>query len=330
MKKIIDLCGLGNSLVDIQFNVDDEVIAQLGLNKGEMKLFEKEDQGRILDFLKDKVPVMSSGGSAANSIIAFSKFGGKAAYKSLLGDDELGRYYANEFKEIGIDLHTSFLKDDPTGTCVVLITPDSERTMCTHLGATGKYGPIYLDEAVIAASKWIYIEGYKFSAEESSNAVIKAIEMAKMNNTNIAVTFSDVFITSLFRDKLLEVVAKSDLVFCNESEALSFSQKTDINDALAFISGLCPNVVITLGSKGALVLFDNKLYKIPSYPATPVDSTGAGDMFAGGFLYGLIETGNPEIAGNLGSYAAARVVSQLGARLKESHDEVKEYIFNKF
>ncbi len=326
MEKSIDLCGIGNSLVDIQVSVDDALIEQLQLKKGEMKLSDTDEQERILAMLNDTKTYLSSGGSAANTIIAFSKFGGSSSYLSLLGNDDYGKFYANEFKELGIDLKAQHLDNEKTGTCLVLITPDSERTMCTNLAATGKYSPEHLDMKMIENARWLYIEGYKFSAEASTEAVYKAVEYARKHNTKIAVTFSDGFITSLFKEQLAKVVEHADLIFCNENEAMSFTGAENIDEAFAQLSASVPNIAVTLGSKGSRIIWEGKRYDIAPYSATPVDSTGAGDIYAAGFLYGIIKENSPLFAGHLGSYAAARIVSQLGARLKENHAEIVNQI----
>ena len=327
MNKVYDLCGLGNSLVDIQVNVDDYILNKLVLKKGEMMLTEIAEQQKYLNELNDNERHLCSGGSAANTIIAFTKFGGEACYMSLLGDDEYGHFYANEFREIGIHLHANHLTTDPTGTCLVMITPDSERTMCTSLGATGKFGPENLSENLIAGSKWLYLEGYKFTAEASTNAIYQAIDIAKSNNTKIATTFSDSFITTYFKDQLYDVVLQSDLIFCNENEALSFTGENNFNSAFAKLAEMVPNLVVTLGANGSLVKYNGEKFVIPPYPANPVDSTGAGDMFAGAFLYELILHDSPQRAGHLGSYASAKIVSQLGARLNMDHIALKNELY---
>lgn len=327
--KDIDLCGLGNSLVDIQIKVEDDIIKQLGLTKGEMVLVDEERQKEIISLLDDKNRNLCSGGSAANTIIAFAKFGGKAAYLSLLGNDELGKFYADEFTQFEIELKSSYLETDKTGTCLVLITPDGERTMCTSLGATGKFSVKNLNEEIISRSKWLYIEGYKLTAEESTEAVFRAIEIAKSHDVKIATTFSDGFITKLFRVNLEKVVSMSDLIFCNENEALSYTGKDSINSAFEMLSSIVPNIVITLGEKGSIIKWGSSTNKIPAYATVPVDSTGAGDIFAGGFLYGVIVREDPLLAGHLGSYAASRIVSVLGARLEDNYLDLLRFVEDK-
>jgi len=327
MNKNIDLCGIGNALVDIQIQIQDEDIEKLKLNKGEMRLIDAKDQQLLIEKLKDYNNHKSSGGSAANTIIAFSQFGGKSSYQTLIGNDEFGKFYANEFKELGISLPCPVDNNNPTGTCLVLITPDSERTMLTYLGASANFTVDNIQEDVIKNSKWIYIEGYEFTQKESTDAVYKAVDIAKKNDTKIAVTFSDVFITDIFYDNLKYVADNSDLIFCNEAEAIKYAKVDNLKDAIKYFEEKFKNFVITLGAKGSYVKWNNEIYEIPSYPANPIDSTGAGDMFAGGFMYGLIYTDFAAKAGHLASFASAQVVSQLGARLKENQKNMRDKIF---
>lgn len=326
--KDIQLCGLGNGLVDIQYEVSESELLALGLKKGEMRLVESESQLLLLEKYANRKHNKCSGGAAANTIICFSQLGGKAAYKTVLGNDEFGHFYAQEFLDLGIELRAEMLDDYPTGTCFVFITSDGERTMHTALGATAFFGKHNIDENIIARSEWLYAEGYKFTAQSSTEALFYSIELAKKHNTKISLTFSDVFIIENFRDNLRKVVASSDLVFCNENEAYCYTGKQNIEEAIEELSKECPNIVITLGANGSIIKWDGKIYQIPPYPATPVDTTGAGDCFAGGFMYGIITTGNPVVSGHIASAVGARVVSQLGARisgdLKELRDRILE------
>ncbi len=326
MLKDIDLCGLGNGLVDLQYEMPDSDILELGLSKGEMRLVENIDQSGLLKKLEGKDKNICSGGSAANTVIAFTAFGGKAAYKTVLGADEFGYFYKKEFEELNIELISPFIEDEPTGTCIVLISTDSERTMNTSLGATSHFGKEHISEDFISRSRWIYLEGYKFTKDKSTEALFHSAELAKKHNTKIALTFSDVFITEAFKDNLTKIVNMSDLIFCNEAEAKSFTGEKEVANAFYKLCEMVPNVVVTLGGKGSMIMWEKDVYSIPGYPASPIDSTGAGDMFAAGFLYGIIKHHNPKFAGHLASLAGARVVSQLGARMKESHTALVEQI----
>lgn len=326
--KDIDVCGLGNALVDLQFQIKDSDITEMNFAKGEMRLVELEQQKKLLDTFAKYNYNQCSGGSAANTIIAFSQFGGKAAYMTLLGNDNFGNFYSDEFKQLGIELQAAMLDSDPTGTCAVLITPDAERTMLTYLGATSKFSPEHLNREYIERAKWLYIEGYYFSGDSTSEAIFKAVEIAKESNTKIAVSFSDAFIIDVFRERLEKVVKNADLVFCNETEAKKYTNCANSEDAFAELCKICPNVAMTLGAEGSLLMWDGRTYKIPSFPTKAVDTTGAGDMFAGAFMYGILYLNSPELAGILGSAAASKVVSQLGARLQNEHKNIIEMVTN--
>jgi len=328
--KDIELCGFGNGLVDILMNVEDSDLLNLNIPKGGMILIDTEKRLEVLEYFKEKEMKYMSGGSAANSVIAYAQLGGKSAYQTVLGNDELGNFYANEFKELGIILNADQVETHPTGTCVVFIAPDSERTLYTHLSATSLFNTNNIHEDIIQRSQWIYIEGYKFSEPSSTEAIFKAVELSKTHNTKISVTFSDTFITELFRDGLMKVVENSDLIFCNETEALNFSKTDSLEEAIKYIDSLVPNYAITLGPNGSIVKWNGITYNIPSYSTKPLDTTGAGDMYAGAFLYSIIKGDSPEKAGNFASYCSSKIVAQIGPRaefdLKDVYNEISEKI----
>lgn len=330
MNKDIKLCGLGNAIVDFQFEVSDEEINELSLEKGTMTLVVDESQEKILKKMGNRTQYKSSGGSAANTVIAFSSFGGKAAYKSMIGEDNDGSFYSSEFNDLGIILDAKVDDNDHTGRCLVLISPDSERTMLTSLGATQNYNKDFISDKLIKRSEWLYIEGYKLTEDIGYEAALHACNVARKYDTKIALTISDKFIIDLFRDRLEKIAEFADLIFCNEVEGKLFTEAIDSADALDKLSNKYKNIAFTKGANGSHILWEGRLYEIPPYEATPIDSTGAGDMYAGGFFYGLIYGESIERAGNLGSLAASRVVSQHGARLKESHTDLAKEIFSKF
>jgi sugar/nucleoside kinase (ribokinase family) len=200
--------------------------------------------------------------------------------------------------------------------------------MHTYLGATANFKPEFVDENLIKNSEWLYIEGYEFSEELSTNAIFKSIKIAKENNTKIALTVSADFIISVFRDNLLKAAKEADLVFCNESEAMNFTSTDNYESAFKALSEICPNVVVTLGKKGAIYKWNDKVFNIPAYSNEVVDTTGAGDMFAGTFLFGIINDNSPVKAGHLASYASGRIVSQFGARINDDMIEIKNKVYN--
>lgn len=326
MQKDIQLVGLGNALVDIQFEVSDNEVDMFSLEKGTMTLVDRNIQKNILDYLGNRTNHKCSGGSAANTIIGFSSFGGKAAYKTMLGEDDFGRFYAKEFYNLGIILDAKYSYDEHTGICFVLITPDSERTLVTALGATAKHGREHIDDTLIQRAEWLYIEGYKFSEGAGYEAITHAVDIAKKFDTKIAVTLSDKFIIDVFRENLEVVLDASDLIFCNDLEARTLAKTESNNEAYNYLSSRYKNVAMTLGAEGSLVKWNNTQFEIPAYKTKAIDTTGAGDMYAAGFMYGITHLKSPTKAGHLGSISASKVVSQYGARLQESHTDLRDSI----
>ena len=329
MKKDIQLCGLGNALVDLQYEIKEDHLTVLGLNKGEMLLVDENKQAMVLEQFKDFRQVRCSGGSAANTVIAFSALGGKSAYMTVLGKDSFGDFYSDEFRELGIELAAPQLESSPTGTCIIFITPDSERTMHTALAATAQFGSHNINDELIKRSEWLYIEGYKFSEPSGTEAVYKSLDIAKANNTKVAVTFSDVFITNIFKDNLKKVAENSDLIFCNEFEAMAYTGKETIESAYKALCEISPNVVLTKGPRGSNIRWNGEDLEVQAYEAALKDTTGAGDMFAGAFLYGMTEYNDPLIAGNLASFFGAKIVSQFGARLNQDPIKLKNELLEK-
>ncbi len=327
MKKDIQVTGLGNALVDLQYEVSEDELSELEFEKGMMTLVDADKQKQVMAKFQNRTHNRCSGGSAANTIIAFAGFGGTAAYQTHLGADNLGDYYFKEFEELGIQLHAQQIDTDPTGTCFVMITPDSERTMVTHLGATALHAKKHINPELAKRSEWLYIEGYKFSEQDSTHAVHHSVELCKEYDTKIALTFSDRFIIDVFRERLDYAVNNADLIFCNDVEACAYTNLKSGREAFDKLCQTVENVCVTLGKDGSLVKWDGKVYEIPPYRARLADTTGAGDIYAAGFLYGIIDTGEAELAGHLASYSASLVVSQLGARLDRSHKAFKNKIY---
>lgn len=322
------LTGIGNALVDIEAQVTEEELQSFGVSKGAMTLTDAAVQSSMLVQLGDRTLHRSSGGSAANTIIAFAQFGGSASYCSLLGNDHFGAFYAKEFSELNIHLEADMITGSPTGTCLVLITPDSERTLNTTLGANVDFNPRNINEELIKRSEWIYIEGYKLTDDNGAEAADMAAFYAAKHRRNIAVSCSDGFIVDVFGDRLRSLLKSASLVFCNEREACALADEESADQAFAALSSRHKNVVVTKGAEGSLIAWNGHSVSIPAYTIQPVDATGAGDMFAGAFLYGALHRYHPEHAGRLASYASAQVVGQFGARLKTSHIDVRDLILS--
>lgn len=328
MTKEFDVIALGNAIVDLQLRISEEEFNQLSLTKAGMKLVETNEQEELLKKLSKHSINQASGGSAANTIIAISQLGGKTAYNCVVGDDSLGEFYTKELKELGVSVEAKKV-NDKTGTSVILITPDAERTMNTHLGASAHMDQDFVSEEKIAKANWLYIEGYLFSSESGQRAVTKAISFAKKHNVKIAVTLSDGFIVEYFSKPLNEALKEAELVFANLNEASKYTGLDEEEAVFHKYSSQFPIAVMTLSEKGARVSYQNKTYFIPPYQAKAIDDTGAGDIFAGAFLYGLTSNMDIEETGKLSCYLASKVVSQLGPRLKVDLKEVirkKEYL----
>jgi sugar/nucleoside kinase (ribokinase family) len=341
--KPIQLCAIGNGLVDMQYQISDELLNLLNAPKGEMRLVESEEQTKKIELLSTLKPNKCSGGSATNTVNAFAQFGGIAAYLTAIGDDENGKFYFQELTQCNIKYKNNVIKNTPTGTCLVLITPDAERTMLTCLAASTEFALEHLDEELIAQSEWLYLEGYKFSEKSGTVSIDKSIEIAKQNNTKISITASDLFIIDVFNEQFISALKQSDLLFCNENEAKAIAKCDNSDEAIKIISKICPNVVMTKGKDGAKVLFNDKFYEFSAVPTKLIDTTGAGDIFAGAFLFGLLNYENViakgtvnssndnefnkiNFAGKLASKAASIIVSQLGARYSGSFKDIIQSI----
>ncbi len=319
--------AVGNALVDKEFEVTEEFLSNNKIEKGMMSLLDEEAHLTLLKTLKDTFGLKkrAGGGSAANSIVAISQFGGNTFYACKVANDEQGDFYRTNLKEAGV---TTFLEkvqcDGNTGKCMVMVTPDAERTMNTFLGITSDFSEedLHLDE--LKQSEYLYIEGYLVTSDISKEAVMKARMVADKNGIKTAMTFSDPSMVTYFGDGIKEMFAEGvDILFCNEEEALTFTGSEKLEDAIAQLSPKVGKLVITLGSKGACIVHKGTTTFVDAEKAEAIDTNGAGDMFAGAFLYGITHGLTDEQAGKLANQAAAKVVATFGARLnKEVHQEL--------
>jgi len=314
--KEFQLCGLGNAVVDIFLEISDEEFASLGFERGGMQLVEHAHQKTLLERYQKHEPKLVSGGSVANSVIAFSQLGGQASFIGCVGDDRYGLFYASEFEELGIDIGNPIIVNEATGTCVCLITPDAERTMRTCLAVSSHLSARHVDETRIKNSDWLFIEGYVFANPDTGQTAIReAIRIAKANGTKIAITCSDAFVVHVFGDALREALQHADLFFCNETEACAVSGAITAEDAFRKLKSQLRSVVVTNGPHGAYIRHAGVEAHVPAFPSEPKDLTGAGDMFAGSFLYGITHGVSPEKAARTASYMSHKVITQVGARL---------------
>jgi fructokinase len=317
--------GVGNALVDMEVLVDDDFLHNMGIGKGHMTLVDERRQIELLANLDHRNGKWASGGSAANSIIALSYFGAKCFYSCKVANDEAGDFYANDLLDAGVVSNINGTRyDGITGHCLVMITPDAERTMNTFLGITDTLSINELDFDAICASEYVYLEGYLVTSPTARAAAAKAQKIAKSHGVKTALTFSDPSMIAYFRDGLKEIIGDGvDLLFCNEAEALSWSQTKNLDLALEKLEDIADAYAVTLGAKGAIVYDGHRHIRISPHTVKAVDSNGAGDMFAGAFLYGITHGQPYEVAGKIASLASARVVSSFGPRLAaEEHKKI--------
>ncbi len=317
--------GLGAALVDTEIEVSEQDLQTLGVEKGLMTLVDQERQQTLLKLLSHNLvqAKQASGGSAANSIIAAAQFGAKTFYSCKVADDELGAFYMRDLQAAGVA--ADYDQKSPvgtTGTCLVLITPDAERSMNTCLGISETLSVSDLNEDAIIASDFLYLEGYLVTSDSGRAAAIRAREIAEQQGVKTTLSFSDPGIVEFFREGLQCMLGQGvDMVFCNEDEALSWAQTQNLRDAISSLKAVSRTFAITRGDRGALVFDGKEMIDIAPFPVKAVDSNGAGDMFAGAFLYGLSSGMGFTEAGKLASYSAAQVVSRFGPRLPAGHHE---------
>jgi sugar/nucleoside kinase (ribokinase family) len=314
--KEFQLCGLGNAIVDIFLELSDAEFATLGFERGTMRLVEPAEQKSLLARFHDREPRLVSGGSVANSTIAFSQLGGKAAFIGCVGDDRYGLFYETEVEELDIDIGNPVIVDETTGTCVCIITPDAERTMRTALAVSSHLAARHVDAERIKNSEWLFLEGYVFANPATGQSAIReAIRIARQNGVQIAVTCSEAFVVQVFGDAFFEALESTDLLFCNETEACAVTKTSNAAEAFAKLKDLVPAAVVTAGGKGVYVRYGGIEAQVPAFPCTPKDLTGAGDMLAGAFLYGITHKVPPEKAARGACYLAMKIITQVGARL---------------
>ena len=330
MKKKYDIYGIGAALVDTELEVTEADLCHLNIKKGLMTLVDKKRQEEIISYLSGNQVQAShtSGGSACNTIVAASYFGSNNFFSGKVAEDKNGKFFFDDLKHAGVETPEITHESGSTGTCLILITPDAERSMNTFLGISGKLSDREINPQKIAESTYLYMESYLLTSESCKKAAINARKIAQGNNTKVAISLSDPGIVSHFKNDLNDLIGeKVDMIFCNCDEALSFSNTNNLELAIDFIKNRSGEFVITLGEKGAIVFDGEKIIKIEGYPVKAIDSNGAGDMFAGAFLYGVCNNMSHQEAGELASRSAAEVVSKYGPRLEpKSHKE----ILNKF
>lgn len=330
MKKY-DVYGIGNALVDLEFKVSDDFFVTHSIDRGHMTLVDENRQNQLMASIDHNQTKKQSGGSAANSIIAVSQFGGKTYYSCKVANDEFGNFYMHDLKEAGVDsnIHKGDSQEGITGKCLVMVTPDAERTMNTFLGITEQLSPAEIDEEALKDSKYLYIEGYLVSTASGHEAMLRAKRIAWENGVKTSMSFSDPNMVRYFRENMDAVVgAGMDLIFCNEEEAMIFTGKDNILEAREEMKKAAGTFAITLGKNGAMIYDGDTFIDIEPFKVNAIDTNGAGDMFAGAFLYGITHGRSYTQAGKIASLASSQVVSQFGPRLRRAQaKDILNHIF---
>jgi sugar/nucleoside kinase (ribokinase family) len=315
-----DVLGIGNAIVDVIARTDDDFLARQNMRKGTMQLIDEPRAASIYDAMGPAVEV--SGGSAANTIVGVASLGGRAAFVGKVKDDELGRVFAHDIRAAGVAFATPPASAGPsTARCYVLVTPDGERTMNTFLGAAQDLHPNDIDADAVAAAQIVYLEGYLWDPPHAKEAFVKAAKIAHGAERDVALTLSDAFCVDRYRAEFLDLIRGGtvDLVFANERELHSLYETADFDTALNALRNDARLAVVTRSEKGCLVVTREETDVIPANPVERVvDATGAGDLFAAGFLVGLSRGVDYRTAARLGALSAAEVIQHLGARPETS------------
>jgi len=320
-----DVYGLGNALVDMEYTVDDGFLRTHGIPKGHMTLVDAPTMERLAAGLDGQAAKRMSGGSAANTLIAVQGFGARTFYSCKVATDDTGRHFLDDLKQAGVDTNGNAANaDGHSGRCLVLITPDAERSMNTFLGISSHLTRAELDEAALVRSRYFYAEGYMSSAEGSRDAAIAARELAESEGVKTALSLSDPSMVEFFRSSLEMILGNGvDHLFCNEEEALTWARTDRLDVAVSELKDIGRHLNVTLGARGSLAVTPEGQTLVPGFPASAVDTTGAGDIYAGGCLYGWTQGMEAAEAAALGNFAAAALIQAYGARLRTRQDYVR-------
>src|SRR5579862_4632925 len=315
-----DVLGIGNAIFDVLVQTDEGFLSRHGMAKGSMSLIDEERAAAIYRDMGTATEM--SGGSAANTIVGIASLGARAAYVGKVRDDQIGRLYTHDIRAAGVTFETKPAAGGPaTGCSYILVTGDGERTMNTYLGAAQELTPADIDADQVSASAIVYLEGYLWDPKSAKEAFVKAAAIAHQAARQVALTLSDSFCVDRYREEFLELMRNgtADLVFANEAELHSLYQTSDFDTALKQLSSDIGLGVVTRSEKGCVIVAKQGVTAVPAFPVEKlVDTTGAGDLFAAGFLFGLSRGVGHENAGRLGALAAAEVIQHIGARPKVS------------
>lgn len=318
MQTTYDVYGIGNALVDLEFKIDDSFLEAHGVKKGLMTLVDKEKQTELINASNQTDADQKPGGSAANTMMAVSQLGGRAFYSCKVANDAHGDFYIDDMHQSGIDTNypQKNREDGITGKCMVMITPDAERTMNTYLGITADLSVREVNEEAIKKSEYVYIEGYLIASDNGFEAMKRTQQLAADHDVKIAITLSDPSIIENFKKRFQELIENGvNLLFCNQEEAHIFTGEDDYEQTIETLRKAAPQFIITKGSEGSVVYDGQQLINITPQSVEAIDTNGAGDMYAGTFLYGITNGMTHEQAGKLAGRTSAEVVTQYGPRL---------------
>ena len=309
-----DVVAIGNALVDVLAHEDDAFVVRTGVERGATTLVDSARSEALYAQMGPATEI--SGGSAGNTAAGIASFGGRAAYIGRVADDAFGKVFAHDLRSLGVHFESPVAADGPpTGRCLVIVTPDAQRTMCTYLGAGAELDESYIDEAIVASSAVTYLEGYIWDPPAAKDAVRRAAAIAHRADQRVALTLSDPFCVERHRAEFLELVEHDvDILFANEHEITMLYEVETFDEALHRVRGHCEIAALTRGAQGSIIVAGDDVHVIDAHPTTVVDTTGAGDLYAAGFLYGFTHGRDLATCGRVASLAAAEVISHLGAR----------------
>ena len=311
----LDIVGIGNAIVDVLTTTDDSFLKKLSFDKGSMTLIDENKAKELYEITTNRI--QRSGGSVANSLACIAQLGGKTAFIGRVKNDELGEIFTEEISTTGTIFKTPTSSVGPsTARCIIFITPDAQRTMCTYLGASVLLEPRDLDFSAVREAKILYLEGYLWDNPAAKDAFIKAAEIAKNAGRQVALSLSDSFCVNRHRESFLKLVGNHiDILFANDDEIKALYKTSSLNTAIEELKKTCDLAAITIGKKGSILISSGKEINIdPFIFGKAIDTTGAGDLYAGGFLKGLADGLKPEISARIGSICAGHIVTQLGSR----------------
>ena len=322
MKKTL-ICGIGNSLIDSEYKVTDKELISLSLSKGCMELNDADNHINLSNVLKRTHGIVKKmpGGSVANSLFTISQFGLDVSFTGRVSHDDVGNTFINSLKDVGMEVIINQVQHGITGECIVLITPDHERTMYTHLGVSSELDINDINKHAIISSEYLLIEGYLVTSKNTKDAAIYSLDVATENNVKKIITLSDPNIVTFFKDNMMELINKKfDVIFCNKQESLNISSADNINSAIDFLKKYSKEVVVTSGSEGAYVSDEKKIIHVPSKKSKPIDLTGAGDMFLAAYMTAKIKNKKITERINFANECSARIIEKYGAKFDNDKD----------